>query len=298
MDEGARLFQFDNTFFQEDKTIGFLRLLQLGELQCERNYVIQEHTQVCSEISYIVSGGGWFFQNGKQTAVKKGDVLINRFGETHKIVSGPQEGLRYYYMGFQIDQKRMEAELVPVSDFFEGSGLSVAHGQFHLAEPFHRLLNEFYSSNLYSYKVAEGLISEILIYTFRCFCQGPSRLYRPPTKENASSTVYMIIQYIDSNVAQISHVREVAEALGYSGSYLSHLFKEKTGMTLQSYLAQRKIERSVELMKSGCYSWTQIALELHYETPQAFSRAFRRVMKESPSEFIANNHKKRSESNE
>lgn len=188
--------------------------------------------------------------------------------------------------------------MVPVSDFFEGSGLSVAHGQFHLAEPFHRLLNEFYSSNLYSYKVAEGLISEILIYTFRCFCQGPSRLYRPPTKENASSTVYRIIQYIDSNVAQISHVREVAEALGYSGSYLSHLFKEKTGMTLQSYLAQRKIERSVELMKSGCYSWTQIALELHYETPQAFSRAFRRVMKESPSEFIANNHKKRSESNE
>ncbi len=92
MDEGARLFQFDNTFFQEDKTIGFLRLLQLGELQCERNYVIQEHTQVCSEISYIVSGGGWFFQNGSKTAVKKGDVLINRFGETHKIVIGTPGG--------------------------------------------------------------------------------------------------------------------------------------------------------------------------------------------------------------
>ena len=48
---------------------------------------------------------------------------------------------------------------------------------------------------------------------------------------------------------------------GYSSSYLSHLFKEKTGMTLQSYLARKKIERGVELMKSGCYSWTQIALE-------------------------------------
>lgn len=90
----------------------------------------------------------------------------------------------------------------------------------------------------------------------------------------------------------------MAEAVGYSSSYLSHLFKEKTGMTLQSYLARKKIERGVELMKSGCYSWTQIALELHYETPQAFSKAFRRVMQKSPSEFITNTHKKRSESNE
>ena len=96
----------------------------------------------------------------------------------------------------------------------------------------------------------------------------------------------------------LSHVGEVAEAVGYSSSYLSHLFKEKTGMTLQSYLARKKIERGVELMKSGCYSWTQIALELHYETPQAFSKAFRRVMQKSPSEFITNTHKKRSESNE
>ena len=296
MDGGARLFQFDNTFFQEEKTIGFLRLFQLGELQCERKCVIQEHVQICSEISYIVSGSGWFFQNGKQTAVKKGDILINRYGETHKIVSAPQEGLRFYYIGFQIDPRRVEAELVPVSDFFEDSRLSVAHGQFHLAEPFHRLLNEFYSANLYSHKVAEGLISEILIYTYRCFCQGHSQPYRPPTKENASSTVYGIIQYIDSNAAQISHVGEVAEAVGYSSSYLSHLFKEKTGMTLQSYLARKKIERGVELMKSGCYSWTQIALELHYETPQAFSKAFRRVMQKSPSEFITNTHKKRSES--
>ena len=46
MDGGARLFQFDNTFFQEEKTIGFLRLFQLGELQCERKCVIQEHVQI------------------------------------------------------------------------------------------------------------------------------------------------------------------------------------------------------------------------------------------------------------
>ena len=67
--------------------------------------------------------------------MKKGDILINRYGETHKIVSAPQEGLRFYYIGFQIDPRRVEAELVPVSDFFEDSRLSVAHGQFHLAEP-------------------------------------------------------------------------------------------------------------------------------------------------------------------
>ena len=297
MDGGARLFHFDNTFFQEDKTIGFLRLFQLGELQCGPDYVVEEHSQVCSEISYVVSGQGWFYQNGRETAVEKGDILINRFGETHRIKTSPRGGLRFYYIGFQIDRRRMEAELVPVASFFETGRLSVAHAGFHLAEPFHRLLNEFYSSSPYAYKVSEGLIMEILIYTYRSFCRDQAPAYRPPTQENSASTVYRIVQYIDSNAAQISHVREVAAALGYSGSYLSHLFKEKTGETLQGYLSRKKIERSVELMKSGRYSWTQIALELRYETPQAFSKAFRRVMQQSPSEFITH-HMKRSESNE
>ena len=101
VDGGARLFQFDNTFFQEEKTIDFLRLFQLGELQCERNYVINEHVQICSEISYIVSGSGWFFQNGKQTAVKKGDVLIIALARPIRLYRHPRRGYAFIIWVFR-----------------------------------------------------------------------------------------------------------------------------------------------------------------------------------------------------
>ena len=188
---------------------------------------------------------------------------------------------------------------MPVSDFFEDSRLSVAHGQFHLAEPFHRLLNEFYSANLYSHKVAEGLISEYPDLYLSLLLPRPQSAV--PSAYEGECFQHGLWDYPIYRFQRRTDIPRGGGGGGggrYSSSYLSHLFKEKTGMTLQSYLARKKIERGVELMKSGCYSWTQIALELHYETPQAFSKAFRRVMQKSPSEFITNTHKKRSESNE
>jgi AraC-like DNA-binding protein len=56
-------------------------------------------------------------------------------------------------------------------------------------------------------------------------------------------------------------------------------------VTLQEYVARKKIEHSLDLIKTGNYSITEIALMLHYESVQSFGKAFKKIMGSTPSEF-------------
>ena len=83
------------------------------------------------------------------------------------------------------------------------------------------------------------------------------------------------------------YLMDMASALGYSYNYLSHLFRRKTGMTIQNYVSQKKIERSLELLRDSDMSVTKIATVLNYDCIQSFSKAFKRAMNMSPTEYRA-----------
>ncbi len=148
--------------------------------------------------------------------------------------------------------------------------------------------------------IAELCTSHIVYSLVRCFidCILVS-IYRARTLVHANSllsdasvtavghTVYAVIRYIDERLYSMNNLTEMAEELGYSYNYLSHLFRKKTGMTIQSYVSRKKIERSTELLLSADYSITEIASMLNYDCIQSFSKAFKKSMNMSPTEYRA-----------
>ena len=54
-DRFGKVYHFNNNI-PESKRFGFIRLYQIGELQCSPGYEVPRHNQPCAEISYIVSG--------------------------------------------------------------------------------------------------------------------------------------------------------------------------------------------------------------------------------------------------
>jgi len=127
---------------------------------------------------------------------------------------------------------------------------------------------------------------QVLILTYRTFNDEVRLRYFPQKNVNVvGSTVYSVIKYIDNNIMEIDSVRSIADSLGYSNVYLSHLFRNKTGMTLQNYVNYKKIEKSLELIDSGKMRITQIALMLNFDTVQSFSKAFKRTLGFSPTHY-------------
>ena len=60
MAHDRKRFHFDNLYFLNPKQYEQFTLYQIGDLSCDSGYVLQEHTQVCYEITYIMSVRGWF----------------------------------------------------------------------------------------------------------------------------------------------------------------------------------------------------------------------------------------------
>lgn len=80
-------------------------------------------------------------------------------------------------------------------------------------------------------------------------------------------------------------VKQCAEALNMSASYLSDMLKKETGKTAQQHLHDLVIDRAKNLLLGSNEQVSQIAYELGFEYPQHFSKLFKKQVGVSPAEY-------------
>lgn len=86
----------------------------------------------------------------------------------------------------------------------------------------------------------------------------------------------------------------LSRKLNHSYTYLSNLFSEVKGMSIQHFIVLHKIERVKELIVYGELTLTEISLELHYSSVAHLSKQFKDVTGLTPSYFKNMKRKRRS----
>lgn len=110
------------------------------------------------------------------------------------------------------------------------------------------------------------------------------RTERLPSPHNA---IARIVHLTRESIREGIDVPGLARIAGMSPPTLNRRFREHLGMTPGNFLHQLRISRAAGLLKSSPLSVTEVALEVGYESPAAFSRAFQRRMRRSPSRYRA-----------
>ena len=103
MDDAGKLgrqFEFENAFWAKPVKCNFVNLYQVGELGCECDFKIDEHLQICHEVTYIISGDGYVTTDSKELKATAGDIFLTRKGQMHAIRADKQSEMRYYYLAF------------------------------------------------------------------------------------------------------------------------------------------------------------------------------------------------------
>ena len=78
---------------------------------------------------------------------------------------------------------------------------------------------------------------------------------------------------------------DLAALVGYTEYYLTHKFKEETGLSVTDYAKFAKIEHAKVLLKSTDLSVQDIAASLSFSTRNYFSRIFQEVTGQTPMEY-------------
>ena len=78
---------------------------------------------------------------------------------------------------------------------------------------------------------------------------------------------------------------KLSDHFNISESYLSHLFKDKTGQNFSVYLENLRLNEAVRRLKQGHCNLTELAMELGYNNAITFRRAFKKRYGMTPSEM-------------
>src|SRR6476620_10617282 len=102
--------------------------------------------------------------------------------------------------------------------------------------------------------------------------------------EKIKSVVIESIHYSEEQL-QINFSKYLSEKLNYDYTYLSNLFSEVQGTTIEHFIIAHKIERVKELLVYDELNLTAIAWKLHYSSVAHLSNQFKKVTGLTPSHF-------------
>lgn len=281
-----RTFHFTHEYWSSPRLLDCVTLYQIGDIGCDKGYVVGKHVQTCYEISYVVSGRGWFSADGRRYPVEAGDVFVSLPRQVHGGRADSADPFRYFYLGFRFGGRSCgDGALACVGKLLANAQSPVVHGGFGIRSPFQQVLTEMSSEGSYSDMMIGSYLLQIIVKVCRSIgsCRREDR--DAPLQEGNQGIVRRTAAYLDDNILNISDLTQVSGALGYSYSYLSHVFSKETGLTLQSYYARKRIEKATELLRSGGLNVTCVADKLQYQSIHSFSKAFKKMMGYSPAQY-------------
>ena len=97
-----------------------------------------------------------------------------------------------------------------------------------------------------------------------------------------------------NEIPKVNYSEYISEKLKYDYTYLSNIFSEVRGITIQQFIIIHKIERAKELILYNELSLTEIAYLLHYSSVAHLSNQFKKITGLSPSQYKQLKYKKRS----
>jgi len=96
--------------------------------------------------------------------------------------------------------------------------------------------------------------------------------------------VRRVKNYIQAMYMQQVRVERIAQIMNLDRRYLSRLFKEKTGESIQEYLISVRMEAAQKHLKNGA-SVAEAAQLCGYDDVCNFSKMFKRLMGVSPGQW-------------
>lgn len=277
-------YHLDRGFFDSPSRQGHLYLCQLGDLYCGNNYHIQRHVQSVYEITFICSGKGTFFIDGRGFEVKRGDIILNKPGQVHEGLADSIDPFRYFYIGFLFCDEGDDEDCIyrRIKDIFDTASYPVTQDMYNIESAFLRMYREIVEPDEYSNPLIKNYMSEIVLLT--------SKHYKDSIKtageyEIRQELIDEIINYIDLNSDRLIKISDISSHLGYSSSYISHVFSRKMGMSIKDYCENLRLEKALKLLKESNKTISEIAEKLSYSSVHSFSKAVKAKFGASPSYF-------------
>jgi AraC-like DNA-binding protein len=245
------------------------------------------HDHDFTEFTYILSGKGKYFVEGKVYDVEAGDVIMCNPGVKHQnIIVNPKEPTVEFFAGFtNFHFKNMPPNSIVLRD-----GGYVLHTNSDTKQEISRhcydMIAENSSNQVGKYFMLKAHLMQILLLMIRDLAEVENTNQKSCNFEsyNKKYAVKKIINYLNENYENKISLDQIAHNMYLSPVYISKIFKEETGESPINYLIKIRLEKAKDILLNNLEgdSIKSIANRVGYEDVYHFSKLFKKYYGISP----------------
>ena len=227
---------------------------------------------------YCVDGAGWFEVAGSRHKVPSNSFFILPADQPHSYGADFSRPWTIYWIHFQ-------GELAAAYSVSSEPVCRITPSQNSRIRERNDLFEEMFSS------LDRGLTSDSISYASALLHHYIATLiYLPeyrgqPGSGDQHDIVDATIHFLEENVEKTLTLDQMAEYSGFSASYLSAVFRRRTGQAPLTYFNHLKIRQACRLLTDTDMKMNSICHKVGISDPYYFSRLFSKVIGMSPSEY-------------
>ena len=207
--------------------------------------------------------------------VQQGDVIFGNVGELHEILSDYDTEIGTYCFGIQnVYFRGLPLNyLIPA----ESSHVRASGSLFPLLESLCEQIDCLNAGNAWERLTAQLMLFVLVLLSSRL----PDEVQRCEMM-HGSQLATRVKAYIDAHYTENITLESIAQAMGCSVPYLSHIFKEASGYAPIQYVIRRRIGFAQTWLISSDLPATKIAMMAGYDNTNYFNTLFKRTVGVSP----------------
>lgn len=242
------------------------------------------------EVYYLLEGERCYFIGTKIYHLKQGSLVFIRRNVIHKTALAKEA--HHDRILLEISRSYLESVFaitgeLTLHDFFQDDCIILSlesEEQNFITELLLALGRELGTKNSGFRLLAKSLVAELFIYAKRMENKtNPSASSR--TDDPRHRQIEQIACYIAENCCSPLSLNSIAEQFYMNKCYLSRIFKEITGFTVNGYLHARRIQKARSLLIQNSMNISEVSEATGYENLTYFERVFKKHTGMSPLEY-------------
>ena len=264
-------------------------LIDIGKIRSHKNFIqtTELHALEFYEIIFLTEGEGIVWLDEERIIIKSGIVIFTSPHQVRKWeITQKPDGYVLLFDGNFIHAFFNDALFLYRFHYFHNysslHSMRIEHSEFQqLEDILIHIQKEIRNLKEDSDHFLRAYLYLCLILLNRSF----ARQHLLPPASSTSINFFRFRELLEKKVYTYNTVKEFAEDLTISTTYLNRVCKDSTGKSAGEIIRQRKLLEAKRLLRYSSFTAAEVAYKLNFSGPANFSRFFQQHTNQSPSAY-------------
>ncbi len=285
-----------------ENLINVNKIITLHFFEFDKDYSFKGEFHDFWEIVFCVKNGIYCTTNGKKVYLKSGEAIFHKPNVFHSLFADGENPSNVIIISFDSKSSAMrffENKVFLLSEFEQKLFFDIMEEgkktfDIPFSDPEIKKMNLLSEPTLGGRQLIKNYLEVLLINVIRnrTETENGNNIFLSE-RELDNRMVKSVIEFLSQNVYNKISIDDVIKQINYSRALMFREFKKETRKSVIEYYNILKINKAKELLLKEKKTVKEVAEILCFDTPNYFSKVFKKTEGVSPKQYVLSKNKKR-----